>query len=415
MRVLWFSCSPACYDIVNFSSWVEALEKIVRTHLPEIELGIAFEHTDKIFKVVRDGVTYYPVDYDQSPWEKLRSKFCFSERNKTFRLNQGYKKVIEDFKPDIIQCFGTELWHYSLLQQEVEVPFVIHLMGFWNIYNMMSDIVSRYDTHNFILNPNKRRRIHIERKYLKEHEEMELETMSCSHYFMGRTEWDKVIVRHFSPNATYYHCPEAIREEIYSSPTRWKYRKDDIIRLVTISNAGILKGNEIMLRAALILKQKFGKEVVWKITTTVKAMKKYESQTGIKCADVGIIPIGRVNASEIPDTICSAEMFVHCAIIDNSPNAICEAQLLGCPVIATNAGGIPQIVSDGETGILYPYAEPYALAFRIMELHNNERELNRLSQNEWEMAHQRHNPETIAKRLKEIYLDCIIHEQKKAT
>lgn len=410
MRVLWFSCSPACYDIVNYNSWVEALEKIVRTHLSEIELGIAFEHTDKIFKVIRNGVTYYPVCYEQSPWEKLRNKFHSSARLKAINLNKKYEKVIEDFKPDIIQCFGTELWHYSILQQIYNIPFIIHLMGFWNVINLMSDIASRYDAHNSILNPNKRRRIYIGRKNLKEHEEIELETMSCCHYFMGRTEWDKAIVRHFSPNATYYHCPEAIREEIYSSPIRWKYRKDDIIRLVTVSNASIIKGNEIMLRAASILKQKFGKEVAWKITAMEEEMKKYESMTGIKCADVGIIPIGRISASELPDTICSAEMFVHCAIIDNSPNAICEAQLLGCPVIATNAGGIPQIVSDGETGILYPYAEPYALAFRIMELHNNERELNRLSQNEWEMSHLRHNPETIAKRLKEIYLDCINHE-----
>lgn len=158
-----------------------------------------------------------------------------------------------------------------------------------------------------------------------EHEEMERETMQCIKYFMGRTEWDKAIVRNFSPNAIYFHCPEAIRPDIYNSDLKWKFKKESKIRLITVSNAGNLKGNEIMLRTAWILKYRFNQSIEWLLTATSEAIKPFEKQTGIKCSDVNIKLLGRLRASDIPKVICQSELFIHCAIIDNSPNALCEA------------------------------------------------------------------------------------------
>lgn len=407
MRVLWFSCTPSCYEVRTRGGWVMALEKIVRQYLPEIELGIAFEHTDKVFKVERDGVTYYPVCYEYNIKEKIRNKFLPSARYRFEHLKPLFLKVINDFEPDIIQCFGTELWHYSLLQKEVTIPFVVHIMGFWNIYNMMGSIVPCRNVKSVFNKPWRWISNHREQLNTLEHEEMEIETMRCCRYFMGRTEWDKSIVLHFSPCSTYFHCPEAIRNDIYNSKLRWQFKRDDTIRLITVSNAGGLKGNEIMLRAAWLLKYKFRKNIEWKLTTSPEALRQCEGQTGIKYSDVGIKPIGRIDSSKIPETICNAEMFVHCAIIDNSPNGLCEAQLLGSPIVSTNAGGIPQIVKDNETGFLYPYAEPYALAFKIMELHNDEKKLCQVANNAYKISHERHKPELIAKDLLSIYKEII--------
>lgn len=403
MRVLWFSCTPSCYEVRTRGGWVMALEKVVRKHLPEIELGIAFEHTDKVFKVEREGVTYYPVSYEYSIKEKVRNKFLPSARYRFEHLRPLFLEVINDFKPDIIQCFGTEFWHYSLLQKDVKIPFVVHIMGFWNIYNMMDDVALGKNYCKFFPNPWIVFRNFRERLNCKEHEGMERETMRNCLYFMGRTEWDKAIVRHFAPNASYYYCPEAIRDDIFNSDLRWSFKYDDTIRIITISNAGGLKGNEIMLRVAWILTNIFEKKIEWKVTMSSESLLQYEKQTGICASKVGVIPIGRVESSKIPETICSSELFVHCAIIDNSPNALCEAQLIGCPIIATNAGGIPQIITNNETGFLYPYAEPYALAFKIMELHNNESKLNEISENAYRVSHNRHQPDIIAKTLKSIY------------
>lgn len=407
MKVLWFSCTPSCYDVDTRGGWIEALEKVVCKYLPNVELAVVFEHHDNVFKVKRNGVTYYPIQNERNKIERIIDMFYSSSRKEYERLKPKYLRTIEDFKPDLIQCFGTEMWHYSLLQKEVKIPFVIHLMGFWNIYNMMNDIVSHKCSSN--LNINFLRKLHSENlcKRMNEHMDMERESMRCCRYFMGRTEWDKKIVKYFSLDSIYFHCPEAIREDVEKSSRQWQFKFNDTIKLITISNAGILKGNEIMLRTAWILKHRFNKNVEWIYTTSDEAMLPYEKSTNIRCRDVGIKPIGRLNSIELSEALCSAQMFIHASIIDNSPNAICEAQLVGIPVVATNSGGIPQIVEDGVSGFLYPYSEPYALAFKIMELHNNKAVLTEISENERRISHERHNPELLANRLFEIYNNVI--------
>lgn len=93
--------------------------------------------------------------------------------------------------------------------------------------------------------------------------------------------------------------------------------------------------------------------------------------------------------------------------MDNSSNAICEAQLIGCPVIASNVGGTAQLVEDGVTGFLYPYHEPHTLAFLIGHLYREEGVLTRISQNETALARQRHDPKLVAEAVLHTYASVI--------
>jgi len=54
------------------------------------------------------------------------------------------------------------------------------------------------------------------------------------------------------------------------------------------------------------------------------------------------------------DLMAAADLYLHSSALDNSPTAVLEAMALGKPVIATDVGGIPELVSDGETGLLVP-------------------------------------------------------------
>jgi glycosyltransferase involved in cell wall biosynthesis len=53
------------------------------------------------------------------------------------------------------------------------------------------------------------------------------------------------------------------------------------------------------------------------------------------------------------------------------PNALIEAMSAQLPVVATAVGGTPEVVVDGETGILVPPSNPQALAEAITTLLHN--------------------------------------------
>ena len=53
---------------------------------------------------------------------------------------------------------------------------------------------------------------------------------------------------------------------------------------------------------------------------------------------------------------------VHPSLTDGTPNSVLEAMLLGIPVIATDTGGIPDVIDDGETGLLVEPDSPLAMA-----------------------------------------------------
>lgn len=396
MRVLWFTMTPGCYDVVNTGSWIEALQKVFRQYLPEVKLGMVFEHNDEAFKVEKDGVTYYPIHLKHTAWPKDHYN----------RIRPNYIKAIEDFKPDIIQCFGTERWHYGLLANEINIPFVIHIMGFMNIYDVMDEkVIHPMDYWKYLsYNPLKVYLIRKHEKRLKkENQELERKVMACNRYFMGRTDWDRNIVKYYSPGSKYFHCEEAIRSEIYSSKKSWAFHEKRKLRLLTVGNAGSLKGNEIMLQTAWLLKNQFNIDFEWRYTSSAYTISFFEKLNDIKCKDVNIKLIGRLNASQIAEELANADFYIHPSIIDNSPNTVCEAQLIGTPVIAANVGGISQLVEDGKTGWLYPYSEPHTLAFKIMNLIGKQCLLEKVSLEEQTISQERHNPQELAIRIIDIY------------
>ena len=62
-----------------------------------------------------------------------------------------------------------------------------------------------------------------------------------------------------------------------------------------------------------------------------------------------------------------ADLFVMSSVEEGLGTAILDAAAMGLPVVATNAGGIPEIIEDGVTGRLVPPAEPEQLAAGIVD------------------------------------------------
>ena len=64
--------------------------------------------------------------------------------------------------------------------------------------------------------------------------------------------------------------------------------------------------------------------------------------------------LGRLSAAQMKEQYLKSHIFVCPSSIENSPNSLGEAMLLGMPCVSADVGGIASIFIGGEDGILYP-------------------------------------------------------------
>jgi glycosyltransferase involved in cell wall biosynthesis len=77
---------------------------------------------------------------------------------------------------------------------------------------------------------------------------------------------------------------------------------------------------------------------------------------------------GRVEHEQIYEHYTNADVFLNASRIDNQPLSILEAFACGLPVVTTNAGGIPDIVTDQKTGLVVAVDDCKTLAERATKL-----------------------------------------------
>lgn len=71
---------------------------------------------------------------------------------------------------------------------------------------------------------------------------------------------------------------------------------------------------------------------------------------------------------DIPDILAALDVFVLSTKMEGTPLSILEAMASRTPVVATPVGGIPEVVTEGETGWLFPVGNAEALAERLFAL-----------------------------------------------
>jgi Glycosyltransferase len=367
--------------------------------LTEGESSFSEEGNLSIYKVNlrRSRNPFYRV------WQNLRGKV---DNNK---WATDYLKVVEEYQPDIVHVFGTESFIVDILPQ-IRQKVVIHIQGFAffcsNVFGMSQPTLFRY-SFRLIDYLKGHTQLQVDRVF-KNMATRELAAFRHIEYCMGRTNWDKKIIKDINSNIRYFHVEEILRPQFYDAKP-WKYNKSDTLRLISVLSPSLYKGFDLILKTAEILKEQ-SINFRWEVCGTSEddnVVYFFENQLGLCHKELNISCVGKVAVGDLIDKMRNSDIFIHTSYIDNSPNSVCEAQMLGIPVIATNVGGVPSLIENDETGILVPINDPYSLVSKILDLYEDEIRTNRISEESRKVAFTRHDRATVMKRLSEVYEEVL--------
>ena len=375
MRILWFTNTPSGYLERHLNKktigggWFYSLEnELIKNE--KIELAVAFLHNTT--KKVKDkNITYYLIENQKkNVFQKIARQLKKHSLNKENIYR--YLDVINDFKPDLIQIWGTEK-DYGLVASKTTIPTVIHMQGIITPYahKFYSSGITPFQIiqfNNFIDFIRMGTPIWGKRSYDRDayRERLILKNVD---YIIGRTFWDKYICKILAPQAKYYHNDEMLRDIFYTNSNKWSYKKRKKNILLTTSRGNIYKGFETILRTANLLKGQIDFE--WRIIGVDQnnsIIKLFEKFTKIKIKNTPLIFLGNKTADEMVEEMKHADVFIHPSHIDNSPNSVCEAMILGMPVIASYAGGTGALLEDRKEGLLIQDGDPWALGGSILEI-----------------------------------------------
>jgi glycosyltransferase involved in cell wall biosynthesis len=151
---------------------------------------------------------------------------------------------------------------------------------------------------------------------------------------------------------------------------RFGFRSRQALRPVFLSNRNLepLYNVGCILRAFAIIQRRFTEARLTIVGDGSQraGLEKLAAELGLRNAEF----IGRIAPDRMPTVYDDADIYLNSSDIDNMPGSIIESFAAGLPVVTTDAGGIPYIVSDGETGLLVgrgDHRQMAAMAIRLLE------------------------------------------------
>lgn len=326
------------------------------------------------------------------------------------------KKMISDLKkiysvilPDVVHIIGTER-EYDLKLFEIAGAdkTLISITGIVSICEQ--HYFGGIDQKNFLLKSFrdivKRGGPIKEKKKFKFYSESENKLLQSVKYVSGRTTLDYAHVKQLNENAEYVHCSEILNKNYYEG--EWKYCNIQKNRIFLSQGSYPLKGLHIMLKALPIILKKYPNTVVYiagvdminnsikgklKRTTYANYIRKLIKRLNIPSDK--IIFTGQLDSDEMYEQYMKANVFVLPSIIENSPNSLGEAMLLGVPCVASCVGGIQDMMRDKIDGFIYPFDESYMLAYYICTIFEDSNLAITLGKNAQEHAKKRFDINTI--------------------
>src|SRR5215217_1009878 len=149
---------------------------------------------------------------------------------------------------------------------------------------------------------------------------------------------------------------------------RFEFREQVPLRPLFLSNRNLeaLYGVDCILRAFALIQRQAPEAVLTVVGygTQREALERLKSELKLR----NISFTGRIDHEDIYQHYAASDIYLNASRVDNQPLSIIEAFACGLPVVTTDAGGIPYMVTDGETGFVVCVDDHEALANRALDL-----------------------------------------------
>ena len=430
MKVLWlcnimlpFIAKSLGQKIVVKEGWLSGLAGKLVSHQErnDITLAICFPESENrsfvkgdtasFIKDKAEGVTYYifredtvhPEHYDAGMEESLGA-------------------VLRDFEPDIVHIFGTEYPHALACVRAFQHPerTLIGIQGLCSVIAevYMADLpraVQKKKTFRDIL---KRDGLYDQQAKFAKGGEYEKEALALVGHVTGRTDFDREMTKKLAPNAQYHFMNETLRSDFYADT--WNIDQIERYSLFLSQGNYPVKGLHYVLEILPELVEEFEETMVYVAGDVITAndsirdkiklsgygkyllsqIKKHKLQDHIKF-------VGRLQSDKMCARFLKTHVFLCPSAIENSPNSVGEAMLLGVPVVCANVGGVHNLVSDGKDGFLYPKDKTKRMKDCILRIFEDDKLAMSLSSNAKTHALKTHDPETNYRCLLDMYREIV--------
>jgi glycosyltransferase involved in cell wall biosynthesis len=133
-----------------------------------------------------------------------------------------------------------------------------------------------------------------------------------------------------------------------------------------------------------------------------------EARTRSQCITPNVTFLGAIPQSELPKYYASADVFVGPSIVADGGDTesfglvFAEAMASGCPVVASDLGGIQELIRNGDTGLMVPQRDPAAIAAAVGRLLGDEGLHRRLARDALRRVRAEYDQALIARRYGDV-------------
>ena len=335
------------------------------------------------------------------------------------RLEESFRQELCGFQPDVIHSWGVEYHHALAMVNAAEREGMLPHMAA-SIQGLCCRIAPHY-TDGLPASALRSRTIRdimrhdsilAQQKQYTQRGELEVEALRKLTHVIGRTDWDQANALNINPNITYHHCDETLRDVFYTD--QWAYSRCRKHRIFASSCAYPVKGFHILLEALAIVRKEYPDA---EITVTGRPfaaldfksrMRRNGYEKYLSCLvkrnklENAVHFLGHLLAQDMKRAYLDANVFVLSSTVENSPNALGEAMLLGLPCVAAEVGGVPSLIGSQE-GILCAPVNPAAMAEGICRVFSMEDQAEAMGAAARNRARKTHDPEKNMKDLMDIY------------